>query len=48
MNDKAKLQRLKQLADNMYSAAQYMTTDASRLKKAMEEYYQFRITENTF
>lgn len=33
--------KLKELADNMYSAAQYLTTDASRLRKAMEEYYNY-------
>ena len=38
-----KLQKLKQLADGMYHAAQYLTTDASRLRKAMEEYHQFII-----
>ena len=25
----------------MYSSAQYLTTDASRLRKAMEEYWHF-------
>ena len=33
--------KLKELADNMYSAAQYLTTDASQLHKAMEEYHKF-------
>ena len=33
--------KLKELADNMYSAAQYLTTDASRLHKAMEEYKHY-------
>ena len=41
-----KLKQLKQLADAMYSAAQYLTTDASRLHKAMEEYRQFIIHLN--
>lgn len=40
-----KYQKLKKLADAMYTAAQYMTTDASRLRKAMEEYHQFVINE---
>lgn len=40
-----KLEKLKKLADAMYHAAQYMTTDASRLRKAMEEYHQFVILE---
>ena len=38
-----KLQKLKKLADGMYRAAQYLTTDASHLSKAMEEYHQFII-----
>ena len=38
-----KLQKLKKLADAMYRAAQYLTTDASHLRKAMEEYHQFII-----
>jgi hypothetical protein len=38
-----KLQKLKKLADAMYRAAQYLTTDASHLRKAMEEYHQFVI-----
>lgn len=40
-----KIEKLKKLADAMYNAAQYMTTDASRLRKAMEEYHQFIIHE---
>jgi hypothetical protein len=45
MTDKAKLEKIKKLADAMYYAAQYLTTDASRLHKAMEEYHQFIINE---
>lgn len=45
MNEKDKLNALKRLADNMYYAAQMLTTDASRLRKAMEEYKQFAIDE---
>lgn len=41
----AKLQKLKKLADAMYTAAQDPTTDASPLRKAMEEYNQFIINE---
>lgn len=40
-----KLQKLKRLADAMYTAAQYLTTDASHLRKTMEEYHQFVINE---
>ena len=39
------VEKLKKLADAMYYAAQYLTTDASRLHKAMNEYHQFIITE---
>ena len=45
MTDKDKLEKLKKLADAMYYAAQYLTTDASRLHKAMEEYHKFIINE---
>lgn len=38
-----KLSKLKELADNMYYAAQYLTTDASRLHKAMENYRNYII-----
>ena len=40
-----KLQKLKKLADAMYKEAQYLTTDASHLRKAMDEYHQFIINE---
>lgn len=40
---KKKLFKLRELAGNMYNAAQYLTTDASRLHKAMEEYRQYVI-----
>jgi hypothetical protein len=42
---KDKLEKLKKLADAMYYAAQYLTTDASKLHKAMDEYHQFIINE---
>lgn len=38
-----KLQKLKKLADAMYHAAQYLNTDASHLRKTMDEYHQFVI-----
>lgn len=41
MTDKEKLTKIKKLADAMYLAAQYLTTDASRLHKAMDEYHLF-------
>ena len=45
MEDKEKLEKAVKLADNMYYAAQYLTTDASKLHKAMEDYHQFIINE---
>ena len=45
MTDKDKLLKLRKLADVMYYAAQYLTTDASKLHKAMDEYHQFIIHE---
>lgn len=45
MTDKEKLDRMKKLADAMYTTAQYLTTDASGLRKAMEEYHKFIIYE---
>jgi hypothetical protein len=45
MTDKEKLLKLRKLADAMYYAAQYLTTDASKLHKAMDEYHQFIINE---
>lgn len=41
MTDKEKLLKLRKLADAMYYAAQHLTTDASRLHKAMDEYHKF-------
>jgi hypothetical protein len=45
MTKEEKLKKLKKLADAMYYAAQYLTTDASRLHKAMDEYHKFIIHE---
>jgi hypothetical protein len=45
MTDKEKLKEIKKLADSMYYAAMYLTTDASRLHKAMDEYHKFIIHE---
>ena len=45
MTDKEELKEIKKLADAMYYAAQYLTTDASRLHKAMDEYHKFIIRE---
>lgn len=40
-----KFNKLKNLADNMYIAFQYLTTDASRLMKAAHEYHHFVVYE---
>lgn len=40
-----KLSKLKELADKMYYAAQYLTTDASKLRKAMRDYWHYVIYE---
>jgi hypothetical protein len=45
MTDKEKLKQIKKLEDAMYDAARFMTTDASRLHKAMDEYHKFIIHE---
>ena len=45
MTDKAKLEKIKKLADAMYYAAFNLTTDASLLRKAMDDYHQFIIYE---
>ena len=41
MTEKEKLVKIKKLADAMYHEAQNLTSDASRLHKAMDEYHQF-------
>jgi len=46
MTTEEKLKKAIKLADAMYYAAQNLTTDASRLHKAMNEYYQFKIKKN--
>ena len=45
MTDKEKLIKIKSLADKMSDTAFNMTTDASLLRKAMDEYHQFIINE---
>ena len=46
MSDNEKYLKIKRLADKMYYAAQSLTTDASWLHQAMEEYRQFIINVN--
>jgi len=43
MTQEQLIKNLIRLADAMYYAAQHMTTDASQLHKAMEDYHQFVI-----
>jgi hypothetical protein len=45
MTDKEKLERIKSLADKMSDTAFNITTDASMLRKAIDEYHQFIINE---
>lgn len=42
---KEKLTKLEEMADKMYYAAQYLTTDASKLRKAMCDYWHYVIYE---
>lgn len=39
--EKAKKERLIELGDAMYNAAQRMTTDASHLKRAMDDWWNY-------
>ena len=45
MTDNEKLIKIKSLADKMYYAAFNLTTDASLLRKTMDDYHQFLIYE---
>ena len=40
---KKKLERMEKLGQAMYTAAQQLTTDASHLRKAMQEWHKFII-----
>lgn len=42
MTQKEKLSKAVKLADEMYYAAQMMSTDASHLSKAMKDWWQFK------
>jgi len=42
---KKKLTKLEETADRMYYAAQYLTTDASKLRKAMRDYWHYTVYE---
>lgn len=43
MTQEQLIKNLIRLADAMYYAGQNLTTDASRLRKAMDDYHQFVI-----
>lgn len=45
MTQEEKLSKAVKLADAMYYAAQMMSTDASHLKKAMEDWWNFKNVE---
>lgn len=45
MTTEEKLKKAVELADAMYDAAFNLTTDASQLHKAMDDYHQFIIHE---
>lgn len=45
MTDKEKLEKIKELADKMYSRMAYLTSETRPIRQAMEEYHQFIINE---
>ncbi len=45
MTDKEKLEKIKELADKMYSNMAYLTSDTRPIRKAMDEYHQFIVNE---
>ena len=45
MTQEEKLSKAVKLADAMYYAAQMLSTDASHLKKAMEDWWNFKNVE---
>lgn len=45
MTDKEKLEKIKSLADKMYSRMAYLTSDTRPIRQAMDEYHQFIINE---
>ena len=45
MTDKEKLEKIKALADKMYSRMSYLTSDTRPIRQAMDEYHQFIIYE---
>lgn len=45
MTDKEKLEKIKALADKMYSRMAYLTSNTRPIRQAMDEYHQFIINE---
>lgn len=45
MTDKEKLEKIKALADKMYSRMAFLTSDTRPIRQAMDEYHQFIINE---
>ena len=45
MTDKEKLEKIKALADKMYSRMAYLTSDTRPIRQAMYEYHQFIVNE---
>lgn len=45
MTDREKLEKIKSLADKMYTSMQNLTSDTTPIRKAMDEYHQFLIYE---
>ena len=45
MTDREKLEKIKTLADKMYSRMAYLTSDTRPIRQAMDEYHQFIINE---
>lgn len=45
MTDKEKLEKIKALADKMYSSMAYLTSDTRPIRQAMDEYHQFITNE---
>ena len=45
MTDREKLEKIKSLADKMYTSMQNLTSDTTPIRKAMDEYHQFIINE---
>lgn len=45
MTDREKLEKIKSLADKMYTSMQYLTSDTMPIRKAMDDYKRFIVHE---